>query len=133
MNYATAELSSGTVNAYAIFLVICGLVLLAVAGTGFGAQSVASRVINVIVGLGFAGYGLYLLVFLKPGGSVWIFYYVFVIPVVLVIQAFRTRAANRQARDAAARQNASPYPPQQPDGISYPQQVPPAQEADPTH
>jgi|SRR5215468_1140460 len=154
MNYATAELSTGTVNAYAAFLVICGVVLLVVAGTGFGGQSVAARVINTVVGLGFAGYGVYLLVFLKPGGAVWIFYYVFVVPVVLVISAFRTRAASKQARDAAAMRDASPYPqqpgaspyPQQPYSQQYPQQqypqqsypppqgTPyPPQNADPTH
>jgi hypothetical protein len=78
---------------YAGLLTVSGLLLLALAITGFG-QSTGTRVLNALFGLGFTGYGGYLLLFFE-GGEVRIFFYAFIVPVLMVIQAVRTFMARR--------------------------------------
>jgi hypothetical protein len=91
---AVGEITEGQLNGYAALLVVSGLIMLALAATGFGQSSVGERVLNGLIGLGFLGYGAYLLV-VFDGGDVWIFWYVFIVPVLLVVQAIRKGLAGR--------------------------------------
>lgn len=82
---------------YAGLLAVSGLLLLGLAATGFG-QSTGTRVLNILFGLGFTGYGGYLLLFFE-GDEVRVFYYAFVVPVLMVVQAVRAyRARQNQAQ-----------------------------------
>jgi len=86
---AAGEISDGALLAYTVGLAIAGTLMLIIAGIGFG-QGVGRRVFNGLVGLAFLGYGFYLY-FLFDGGTVFIFYYVFILPIVLIVQAIRGR------------------------------------------
>jgi hypothetical protein len=93
---AVGELSEGQLNGYAAMLLVSGLVMAALAGTGFGQSSTGARVLNGIFGLAFIGYGAYLLLFFDSG-TVWVFWYVFIVPIVLIVQAVR-HAMGRRSR-----------------------------------
>lgn len=85
---------------YAGLLAVSGLLLLALAATGFG-QSTGARVLNVLFGLGFTGYGGYLLLFFE-GSEVRVFYYAFIVPVFMVVQAVRAYLARRNQAQPVA-------------------------------
>lgn len=84
---------------YAGLLTFSGILLLTLAATGFG-QSVGTRVVNTLLGLGFTGYGGYLLLFFD-GDEIRIFFYAFIVPVAMLVYAVRAYRARR-----------SPAPPQ---------------------
>lgn len=81
---------------YALLLMVSGALLLAVGG-GLSGQSKLSRVLNVLFGLGFLGYGFYL-EFLFKSGTYRIFLYAFVVPVLLLVNTFKARKAAKDAR-----------------------------------
>lgn len=83
---------------YAGLLTVSGLLLLVMAGIGFG-QSAGARVLNALFGLGFTGYGGYLLL-LFESGEVRVFWFAFVVPVFMVVQAFRAYQARRNQAPA---------------------------------
>jgi hypothetical protein len=87
-------------NVYVLFLIGSGIALL-VMGFTRAAYARRRRVVNLIFGAGFLLYGLYLLL-LFQGGSYVMFYYAFVVPVLLIVQFFRDRAAAKAAATAAA-------------------------------
>jgi hypothetical protein len=60
-------------------------------------QSKGSRIANLIFGLGFCGYGFYL-TFMFQGGSYFIFFKAFILPVVLIVNTFRSAAAKRNQK-----------------------------------
>jgi hypothetical protein len=93
---AATEISDSTFLFYIAALAVAGLVLIALAAVNFGAQSAVMRFVNGAVGLGFLGYACYLF-FIFDGGSFALFYYPFILPVLLIIQAVR----NRKNRTAA--------------------------------
>lgn len=94
---AAKEISDSTFLFYILALAVAGLVLVALAAANFGGQSSVMRFINAAIGLGFLGYAVYLF-FIFDGGSFALFYYPFILPVLLIIQAVR----NRKNRAAAA-------------------------------
>lgn len=94
---AEAEISDSTFLVYIGALNVAGIVLLALGAINFGAQSPMMRIINVLIGLGFLGYAFYLL-FIFDGGSFALFYYPFILPVLLVIQAVRNRKNRAEAK-----------------------------------
>ena len=75
---------------YIVALFGSGLLLLLMAAIGFGATG-GSRALNAIIGLAMIGYGVYLGFILKPGDTYWMAYYVFIVPVLLIINVFRSR------------------------------------------
>ncbi|MEH0845046.1 hypothetical protein V6U81_21920 [Micromonospora sp. CPCC 205711] len=79
---------------YTLLLMLSGIALV-VLGAVFRDQGVGSRILNVVVGLAFFGYGFYLL-FLFPGGTYRIFLYAFVVPVLLIVQAVKARNEAKQ-------------------------------------
>jgi hypothetical protein len=68
---------------------IAGVILLFMAAVGFGATS-GSRVLSLVVGLASLGYGAYL-AFVFKGGTYFVPYYLYILPVVTIINAFRSR------------------------------------------
>jgi hypothetical protein len=84
---------------YCILLLVSGVILVAFAGLpGLGR---GNRVVNVLFGLGFLGYGVYLVYFFQ-GGSYFVFFKAFIVPVVLIINSIRgVRGANMRRRVAA--------------------------------
>lgn len=101
---------------YNALLAISGLLLVVMAATGFGGQKTGARVLNALVGVAFLGYAFYLF-FIFDGGTYVMFYYAFVLPILLIIQAFKNRK-NAAANPAQAQAQA---------------QATPAQAADTTH
>lgn len=100
---------------YWIFLIASGILMLVMAGTGFGKLSAGERAINGVFGLAFLGYGLYL-GFIFDGGHYLIFFKAFIVPVVLVISAIRHAVANRKTKSAQPNMYAQQPYPQQPYG-----------------
>ena len=86
-------------NVYVFFLLASGVLML-VMGILRAPYARRSRVVNLIMGAGFAIYGLYLLLFFQ-GGHYILFVYVFILPVLLAVRFFRDRAAYRAAQAAA--------------------------------
>jgi len=99
-------MNDSTVNIYAILLMISGIVTLAVACLPLK-QGTAARVIGGLIGLGFLGYGIYLK-FIFESGTVWIFYYVFILPFVYIARVVKAYADRRRQQDAQRMQAAYP-------------------------
>jgi len=85
-------------NVYVFFLIASGVTMI-VMGSLRLPYARRSRVVNFLVGAAFIVYGLYLLLFFS-GGHVFIFFYAFVLPVLMVVRFFRDRTAYR-ARNSA--------------------------------
>jgi hypothetical protein len=91
-------------NIYTILLMLSG-VLLIVVGAAVPHQGTLMRLLNIVVGAGFFGYGFYLQ-FMFQGGSYRIFLYAFIGPIVLIARTVQARSANTRATaTAAAEQN----------------------------
>ena len=88
MYLAATEVNDQTFVLYSVALGISGLIMLAIAATGFGTPSVSARLVYALFGLGFAGYSVYLL-FIFGGGEFRMFIYAFIVPVLALIQAIR--------------------------------------------
>jgi drug/metabolite transporter (DMT)-like permease len=82
-------------------LAVSGVLLLLLAGIGFGTSG-ATRAINAIIGLACLGYGVYLQFFTKEGDTVWVSFYVFILPILLLINAFRGRKSKSEASTPSA-------------------------------
>jgi hypothetical protein len=84
-------------DVYVLFLILSGIAMLVMA---FIRTDYAKRrqVLNFILGAGFLIYGLYLLLVFN-GGHYLLFYYVFVLPILMIVNFFRDRgrAKSRQA------------------------------------
>jgi hypothetical protein len=100
---------------YVLFLILSGIAMLVMAGIRTG-QRPARRIWNGLFGAGFTVYGLYLLIFFR-GGHYLLFYYVFILPIVMIVQFFRDRSAYQ------ARQQATGF--QAPSSPGYGQPSPP--------
>lgn len=91
---------------YVLFLILSGIAMLVMAGVKSG-QATARRVWNAALGAGFTGYGLYLLLFFQSGHYL-LFYYVFIVPILMIVRFFRDRSAFRAMQKAGAFQGPSP-------------------------
>jgi hypothetical protein len=91
MNAALGEISAGQELAYIGLLCVSGLIAIAIGAVGFGLTSVGQRVLNVVIGLAFVGYGLYLLI--GEPETVYIIWYVFIVPIVLIINVIKAARA----------------------------------------
>ncbi|MDG4752999.1 hypothetical protein O7630_18830 [Micromonospora sp. WMMD718] len=105
---------------YTLLLLLGGIAMIAV-GVAVKEQGTGSRILNVVIGLAFFGYGFYLL-FLFDGDSYRIFFYVFVLPILLIVRAVKAR---KEAREQAAAQQFAGGPQfaggqQYPGGPSFP-------------
>jgi hypothetical protein len=88
--------SESTFMTYVIALGASGALLLLVAIIGFG-STVASRVISALVGLAFAGYAIYLQFFMADDATFNMYYYAFIVPILVIIQVFRSRKQKKEA------------------------------------
>jgi hypothetical protein len=91
---------------YAPLLMVSGLLLVVNAILPW--QTVGARVLSILVGLGFFGYGAYL-EFIFTGGHYIVFYYAFAVPVLLIIQSLKGFRA-WQAQKAQRAQQPGIYP-----------------------
>jgi ABC-type iron transport system FetAB permease component len=80
---------------YCILLVIAGIAMLVTGVIRY--QPMARRVIRIVLGLGFVGYGFYL-VFIFRGGHYILFFQAFIVPILVIADALRTTAARRRLR-----------------------------------
>jgi hypothetical protein len=94
--------------AYTILLMVSG-VLLVVLGAAVGGQGTVSRVLNVVVGLAFFGYGFYL-EFLFQGGQYRAFFYAFVVPILLIVRTIQARRAVKARAVMPAPEGQQAYP-----------------------
>ena len=90
---AAIELSTGTELAYVGGLVLSGVILLVLAATGFGLKSTGVRVLNAVIGLAMIGYAGYILFLTEPGDTIIILWYVFIIPILLIINVVKAAFA----------------------------------------
>ena len=86
----------GLFDFYWILLVISGILMLGIGASGFGRATKGVRIVNVLFGAGFIGYGLYLGLFFT-GGTYIIFFKAFIVPVLLVVNAIRSKSAQSKA------------------------------------
>jgi hypothetical protein len=83
-------------NVYILFLIASGVTMI-VMGSLRLPYARRSRVLNFVIGAAFVIYGLYLLIFFS-GGHVFIFFYAFILPILMVVRFFRERTAYRSQR-----------------------------------
>jgi hypothetical protein len=103
---------------YVLFLILSGIAMLVMAGVGTG-QKPARRIWNLVLGAGFTIYGLYLLLFFH-GGSYVMFFYVFALPIFMIVQFFRDRPAYQDPPQATGFQAPPPSGYGQPPGDGQP-------------
>jgi hypothetical protein len=82
---------------YVILLVISGIAMM---GLAFVAAKPLTRLLNLLFGVGFVVYGVYL-GWVWQGGTYVIFFKAFILPVVLIYATLRTGIAKRKARGSA--------------------------------
>ena len=85
-------------NVYIFFLIASGVAMI-VMGSLRLPYARRSRVLNFMMGAAFVVYGLYLLLFFSAG-HVFIFFYAFILPIMMVVRFFRERTAYRSRRGA---------------------------------
>lgn len=85
---AAPEMNDGMLLGYIAALAVGGVLLLILAAAV--QQAVGWRVLNALIGLAFLGYAFYLF-FIFDGGEVRIFFYALILPILLIIQAFKQR------------------------------------------
>ena len=108
---------------YVLFLILGGIAMLVMAGVKTG-QTTTRRAWNAVFGAGFTVYGLYLLLFFHNGHYL-IFFYVFIVPILMIVRFFRDRFAFQARQGAPAFQG--PHPGYgQPFGYGQPSEDQPA-------
>jgi predicted lipid-binding transport protein (Tim44 family) len=81
-------------SAYVLLLMVSGGAMLTMGSPAVKRQRPLNRVLNVLFGLGFFGYGFYL-AFLFHGGTYVIVFRAFVVPVLLVVRTIRSSRRTR--------------------------------------
>jgi TM2 domain-containing membrane protein YozV len=105
-------------STYVLLLMFSGAVMLVMGSPAVRTEGTLLRVLNVVFGLGFVGYGFYL-AFLFEGGSYMIFFKAFILPVLMIIRTVRT--AKLGSAPAAAVGPTHQYPQGQYPQGQYPQ------------
>jgi hypothetical protein len=108
-------------SAYVVLLLVSGVALIILAAVPLNGATVGARVISGLVGAAMFGYGAYL-GFIFTGGEYHVLFQVFLLPLLLIVNFFRSLGARRRARNAP--QYAPARVPQQ---GQYPAQYPAAQ------
>ncbi|MFC8452437.1 hypothetical protein [Kitasatospora sp. NPDC057223] len=81
---------------YVVLLLISGVLMVGIGATDFAGLSIGWRVFNVLAGIGFAGYSIYL-GFIFEGGTYFMFFKAFILPVVMIVQFVRSLVARNNA------------------------------------
>ncbi|HEY7225514.1 MAG TPA: hypothetical protein VH561_18220 [Micromonosporaceae bacterium] len=98
---AVTTLGASTFQVYRVAIVLCGVVLVALATRGLGA-TVLARLISAVVGVILVGYGGYLIFFVDEGHLYEVYPFLFILPALVVGFHLYSRVLNREV-DAAAR------------------------------
>jgi hypothetical protein len=107
---AIGVMTDTTFLIYVAVLVLSGLLLLAVAIWGLGTGSVVLRVLYGLIAAGLLGYAVYLY-FLFRAGTVHVFVYVLILPVLPLFQAVRAWWISRRGGPVVrAKPKGYPYP-----------------------
>ncbi|GHJ46501.1 hypothetical protein Cs7R123_38430 [Catellatospora sp. TT07R-123] len=85
-------------STYVVLLLLSGVILLALTAPE---SSKGARIANLLFGIGFLAYGLYL-AFVFDGGSYLILFKAFIVPVALIFHTVKTIIAKRNEKAAAA-------------------------------
>ncbi|WP_433213003.1 hypothetical protein ACQP00_01130 [Dactylosporangium sp. CS-047395] len=93
MNAALGEISAGQELAYIGLLCVSGLIAIAIGAVGFGLKSTGQRVLNIVIGVAFIAYGLYLLI--GQPETVYVIWYVFIVPIILIINVVKAARASK--------------------------------------
>ncbi|MGV9563573.1 hypothetical protein [Streptomyces sp. NPDC003480] len=93
---------------YVVLLFISGAAMLILGAINSSGLSKGWRAFNVIAGVGFMGYGIYL-GFIFQGGTYIVFFKAFILPVMVIVNFFRSRS-HRKATAAARQPVATPQP-----------------------
>jgi 4-amino-4-deoxy-L-arabinose transferase-like glycosyltransferase len=99
MNLAVIEMNGQMFLGYIAALAVSGLLLLVTAIAGFRTGT-GSRVLSGLFGVGFLGYAIYLFFFFDGTGTVFISYYVFVVPILMIVNVVKSRKAAKEAAEA---------------------------------
>ncbi|GAA2823542.1 hypothetical protein GCM10010441_55030 [Kitasatospora paracochleata] len=83
---------------YVVLLLISGVAMVGIGAVASSGLSAGWRVFNVIAGVGFVGYGIYL-GFIFEGGTYIIFFKAFILPVLMIVNFVRS-LANRSNKPA---------------------------------
>ncbi|MFD7734912.1 hypothetical protein ACFV6F_31585 [Kitasatospora phosalacinea] len=102
-----------TFSWYVILLMFSGLATICIGLVPVSALSTGWRIINVIAGIAFFGYGIYLNFFFE-GGTYRIFFQAFIVPVLLVVNFFKAMANRNRPTAPVPPQAQGPYPGQAP-------------------
>jgi hypothetical protein len=78
---------------YCLLLMLSGILMVALGV--MRARRPARRVVRVLLGVAYFGYGFYL-TFIFTGGHYWLFFQAFLVPVLVVADALRSGAARRR-------------------------------------
>ncbi|MEU3419704.1 hypothetical protein AB0F39_14320 [Streptomyces murinus] len=92
---------------YVVLLFISGAAMLILGVINASGLSKGWRAFNVIAGLGFMGYGIYL-GFIFQGGTYIVFFKAFILPVMVIVNFFRS--LSRRKATPAPQPVAAPYP-----------------------
>lgn len=95
-------------SAYVLLLMFSGIVMVVLA-TPKVHSSTFLRILNVVLGLGFFGYGFYL-AFLFNGGTYFMFFKAFIVPAVLVFRTIQTAIASRRTAPEPPQPQPQPQP-----------------------
>jgi len=96
---------------YCVFLMFSGVALLLIAV--LKNQTTQRRIWRAIIGIGYFAYGFYL-TFIFGGGTYFVFFYAFLLPVWLIVDSFRQQPARRQQRPLSAGMSSTAGPGPQP-------------------
>ncbi|GLW56823.1 hypothetical protein [Kitasatospora phosalacinea] len=98
---------------YVILLMFSGLATICIGLVPVSALSVGWRIVNVIAGLAFFGYGVYLCFFFE-GTSYRIFFQALIVPIALVVNFFKAMSNRNRPTVPVPPQAQGPYPGQAP-------------------
>ncbi|WP_051710883.1 hypothetical protein [Streptomyces sp. NRRL S-350] len=106
---------------YVVLLALSGILMVVLGAVG-GGLKVGLRILNVLIGLGFLGYAYYL-AFVFEGGTYYLFFKVFILPVAMIVYSVKTMAERSRAKRQPAAQAAAfnPNAPQAPYDPNAPQ------------
>jgi hypothetical protein len=79
-------------STYVVLLMISGIAMLVVSA----AAKDRTRWFDILFGAGFLGYGCYL-AFIFDGGSYWMFFYAFILPVMMIYRTIKERGESPAA------------------------------------
>ncbi len=103
---------------YVVLLLLSGVIMLVMAILPRTGQRTGWRIVNLLISLGFLGYGSYL-AFIFTGGTYFVFFKVFFVPLLLVVNFVRTLARRKSSPPARRAAPAGPAPEYQ--QAQYPQ------------